>query len=148
MLQANRYFMMTVIMFLMGSFVLTVKGQKCSYDTKGVQEVPADWAVVTYDGGAVRNLKGIVTNSNGDPMAHITLALFKIAPDQENGEGFVGSTSSDEKGWYCFGSLPRGRYRLLAGTRGFQRTEIDLKMVSSGSTAGKSKLNIALELAY
>jgi hypothetical protein len=147
MLRTFRYFLILSALFLIGSFVPAVKGQRCSYNTKGVQEVPFDWATVTFGGGSVRILKGKVTGPNGAPMSDVTLALFKVVSDEEGGV-FIGSTQTDGNGKYCFGSLPRGRYVLHVGTKGFQRTEIEFKMVSSSNTAGKGKLDVSLEVGY
>lgn len=137
---------MFLMMFVMCLFVSSAAAQKCSYDTKGVQEVPFDFATTTLRPVTIRMLKGVVVDLNGAPISDVTLVLFKLKSGEQGGGDFVGSTYTDEKGRYCFGSLPRGRYVLHAGTKGFQRREIEFKMVSASNTAVKGKLDVSLEV--
>jgi len=146
MLRANRYFSMFLIMLVMCLFISSAAAQKCSYNTKGVREVPFDFATVSLRSVTIRMLKGVVTDGNGAPITDVTLVLFKLKSGEQGGGDFVGSTNTDEKGTYCFGSLPRGRYVLHVGTKGFQKTKIEFKMVSNSDAAGKGRLDVRLEL--
>jgi hypothetical protein len=148
-MRTARYYSLFLGLALTVFSAADVAAQKCSYDTKGFRDIPGANMVVGLRRGNVRTLKGTITGPNGVPIAKAALALFKITPGSvEHDKTFIGSTEADENGEYCFGTLPRGRYVLHAGTAGFQRTELEFRMVSSGNPRGKSKVDIQLVLGF
>jgi hypothetical protein len=145
-MKKGRNILISLLLALAAFSASGVEAQKCSYDTKGPEVVPFVFASIRMGGGKVRILKGDVTDPNGAPIPGAALALFKLTPGETGGRTFTGSTRTGEDGRYCFGSLPVGRYILHIGTEGFQRTEVEFKMVSANSRAGKSRVDVTLGL--
>ena len=57
---------------------------------------------------SLRGVEGQAIDSNGVPVPSICVALFT-----EKERRFVAQTVTDENGYFRFGKIPKGRYRLI-----------------------------------
>jgi hypothetical protein len=57
---------------------------------------------------SLRGVEGRATDSSGVPVPNICVALFT-----EKERRFVAQTVTDENGYFRFGKIPKGRYRLV-----------------------------------
>jgi hypothetical protein len=58
---------------------------------------------------SLRGVEGRAIDSNGVAIPNICVALFT-----EKEHRFVAQTVADENGYFRFGKIPKGRYRLVA----------------------------------
>ena len=81
-------------------------------------------------------LRGQIKDALGGAIvgATVTLEMKNVA---------VKSTQTDGQGYFTFGTLPAGRYKLVARAEGFETYENDTVEVKSGVSEINFKLNVA-----
>src|SRR5580700_8239815 len=85
----------------------------------------------THEGamlGGIAELSGHVLDSTGGAIQNARVTLLSDAGEQ------IGSTITDEQGWYSFGDLPSANYRLRVEMTGFRAALVQGLSLGGGRT--------------
>lgn len=69
--------------------------------------------------GGISGLSGRITDSTGGAVRNVTVTLLTASG------GKIESVTTDSQGWYSFGDIPAGTYKLTANITGFKTAQIN-----------------------
>jgi hypothetical protein len=131
---------MRVSLFLL-VFLVAIKssGQVCEYSTEAPRAPFRGHELLSLKHPAVSAIDGIVVDGSGAPVADATVILSKA---EKMDWTFIGGAYTDQKGRFCFGAPPDGKYRIEFGGPGFNSVEVFVTV--SRRVIGSKKLKIDL----
>ena len=100
----------------------------------------ADSCVMFHKRAPLRAVCGRVNNILGEKLNNVDLGLTG-----ENGSVLF-STRSDTKGFFSFGSIPKGDYTLHAKAPGYREAEREIRVTSTDEEKCSPKIEVTLGL--
>ena len=114
--------------------------QECRYRTDGPTDVYSGNILVNVKGTIASLVRGSVTDQNGVSIPEVTVVLSRIVKGKTE-YTYIGTTWTDVKGKFCFGTMPEGKYLVVFAHGGFNSVNVELKVRSQ---SGSRSLNIDL----
>ena len=116
----------TVLTFLLLFSVQIIFAQKCVERSVGNERRFCSHMIVEIEGFETAELKGIIIDSNEDPIPESVIEVYEAKEDGR----LIATYKTGGDGKFCIKDLPTGRYLIRAGYsgKGFNCTNIEVQI--------------------